>query len=290
MNQQQYYRGSSRPHGFQNRRQALKKRRRRIVIAAAAILVVAVGGTVLFSHLLTTKATDPTNTKPDGTTASTVSTSSVQSSSEPASSVPKAVLTADTSFAQWNQTCDWTMVMVNAYNPIPDDWEDHIIYPPGYSPCGMDDRILKPIQDMINAAYADNVSLWISSGYRSKEKQASLLEQEIQTHMNSGMDRAQAEVEAKKLVMPAGYSEHQSGLVIDINGVDPDFYQTKAYEWMTQHAAEYGFIERYPDGKSSITGIDYEPWHYRYVGVDNAKAIQASGLCLEEYIFQQMNS
>lgn len=180
--------------------------------------------------------------------------------------------------------------MVNAHNPIPDDWEDHIVYPPGFSPCGMDERIQQPVQDLINAAYADGVSIWISSGYRNKEKQASLLEQEIEEHLRNGLDREQAEIEAKKLVMPAGYSEHQTGLVIDINGVDPDFYQTKAYEWMTQHGAEYGFIERYPEGKDNITGINFEPWHYRYVGVENAKAIEQSGLCLEEYIFQQMNS
>lgn len=282
MNNQQYRR-SSRSYTY---RRSVQKRRRRIVVSASVIVVIAVGGAILFSQLFHSQATEPSNNSSSVSSTQSVS----QASSEESSPSSKADLVIDTSFAQWNQTCDWSIVMVNAYNPIPENWEDHIVYPPGFSPCGMDERIQQSVQDLINAAYADGVPIWISSGYRSKEKQKSLLEQEIEGHLRNGLSREQAEIEAKKLVMPAGYSEHQTGLVIDINGVDPNFYQTKAYEWMTQHAAEYGFIERYPEGKDHITGINFEPWHYRYVGVENARAIQQSGLCLEEYIYSKMHS
>ena len=271
-----------------SRQRALRKRRRNIILAAAAILVVAVGGIVLAVHTLTPKTSDPTNVVPQ-TGDSDISQVSSITDSSPASADPDP-LSVNTSFSQWNQSCDWDMILVNASNPLPDSWEEsRIIYPESLSPCGLDERIVDTVQKMVNDAYADGVSIWLSSGYRSKEKQSELFEREIQEHVREGMSREKAEEEARKLVMPAGYSEHQTGLVIDINGVEEDFYQTQAYQWMCEHASDYGFIERYPEGKDSITGINYEPWHYRYVGVENAKAIEESGLCLEEYIYQQMN-
>lgn len=280
---QKQYRSSRR-----SRQRALRRRRQNIVLAAAAILVVAVGGIVLTVHTLTPKTSDPANVIPQNSGSDISQTSNVSEPS-PVSSSPDP-LSVDTSFSQWNQSCDWTMILVNAYNPLPDSWEeDRIVYPESLSPCGLDERIVDTVQKMVNDAYADGVSIWLSSGYRSKEKQAELFQREIQGHIQDGMSREEAEAEARKLVMPAGYSEHQTGLVIDINGVEEDFYQTQAYQWMCEHASDYGFIERYPSGKDSITGINYEPWHYRYVGVENAKAIEESGLCLEEYIYQQMN-
>lgn len=261
------------------------------MITAAAAVVAAAGVAVMISHSLRSSADDPANAKPQTSSTSSISSSTGSSPSGTVSSLPvKEAFSPEYSFSDWNQTCDWTMIVVNAYNPTPDDWDPDIIVNNTTSPQGVDQRILKSMNDMVNAAYADGVSLWVNSGYRSKESQSRLFEQEIQQNLQKGMDQSEAEEAAKKLVMPAGYSEHQTGLVIDINGVDPDFYQTKAYEWMSAHAAEYGFIERYPKNKESITGIDFEPWHYRYVGVENAKLISASGLCLEEYVYQQIVS
>ncbi len=270
---------------------ALRKRRRNIVLSVAVILAVAVGGTVLGVHMLTPKTSDSANVTPQTSVSDDPAISSLgENPSSITASTDPDPLAMDTSFAQWNQSCDWTMIVVNAYNPLPDSWdENRIVYTESLSPCGLDERIVDIVQEMVNDAYADGVSIWLSSGYRSKEKQAELFQQEIQGNIRDGMDQKEAEAQARKLVMPAGYSEHQTGLVIDINGVNEDFYQTKAYQWMCDHASDYGFIERYPQGKDSITGINYEPWHYRYVGVENAKAIEASGLCLEEYVYQQMN-
>ena len=78
-----------------------------------------------------------------------------------------------------------------------------------------------------------------------------------------------------------GYSEHQLGLAVDIR------YEHGLYEWLAKHSWEYGFILRFPEGKEEITGIDYEPWHFRYVGKEMAKAVFESGLCLEEYLEKQ---
>lgn len=74
------------------------------------------------------------------------------------------------------------------------------------------------------------------------------------------------------------------GLAVDFNDVEDDFRETEAYTWLQEHAAEYGFVERYPKGKESITGIDYEPWHYRYVGKEHAQRMNELNMCLEEYV------
>ena len=139
------------------------------------------------------------------------------------------------------------------------------------------------------AAKKDGVTLHLQSGYRSVSYQAGLYQNQIQKWMNAGMDRTAAEAKAKTIVTPPGHSEHNCGLAADINSpeyyaLEEPFKNTKAYAWLCEHAEEYGFILRYPKDKEDVTGIIYEPWHWRYVGVENAKRINASGLCLEEYI------
>ena len=98
------------------------------------------------------------------------------------------------------------------------------------------------------------------------------------------MTREAAEADARKTIQAPGYSEHHTGLAIDFNEVAYGFAESGAYAWLRAHAAEYGFVERYPEDKAAVTGIDYEPWHYRYVGRTHAVRMQALGLCLEEYI------
>lgn len=290
-----------------NKKQTMIRNRVAMVAAVLVVLTVAVGGTTLLTKNMNHQE-DPVNVSP--TSGGTMASSGGNSGESPApstvsgdnkgsqngentgsssqgNSIGRAEVTADFSFTQWNASCGWEMTVVNASNKVPDSWTVDIDYDL-YENVGIDRRITDQVQALINHAFADDCPIWVSSGYRDAELQAQLLENEIQENLNAGMSQDQAEIEAKKLVMPAGYSEHQTGLVIDINGVDADFYETQAYAWMTEHAADYGFIERYPRGKEDITGINFEPWHYRYVGVENAKAIQASGLCLEEYVFQKM--
>ena len=94
----------------------------------------------------------------------------------------------------------------------------------------------------------------------------------------------EAEKAAELLVQRPGYSEHGTGLALDFNGVSSDFEHDEAYLWLNEHAAEYGFVLRYPTDKVNLTGIDYEPWHFRYVGRENAEKMNELGYCLEEYI------
>lgn len=179
------------------------------------------------------------------------------------------------------QPFDWSLVLVNFDNKMPDNFKNIIVHQFNVD---MDSRIVTPYQKMHDAAEKANIHIWISSGYRSSEKQQMLYTSEIEAFSKFGLDHEEAVSKASKSVARPGYSEHNTGLAIDINGVLDDFDGTPVFNWMQQHAQEYGFILRYKKDKQEITEIKYEPWHYRYVGVENAKKMNKLNLCLEEYI------
>lgn len=133
-------------------------------------------------------------------------------------------------------------------------------------------------------AAKEGLSIYISSGYRSYKDQETIYNNYIEEEKKKG----NSEAEAKKIVdtysARPGYSEHQSGLCIDVNSVDDSFGYTDEAAWLAEHAHEYGFIIRYPLGKESVTGYQYEPWHIRYVGSKVADKIYKKGQCLEEYL------
>jgi D-alanyl-D-alanine carboxypeptidase len=142
---------------------------------------------------------------------------------------------------------------------------------------------------MMDAAKNDGISLTIVSGYRSKSYQQTDFQNDINKYLTMGYSESSAESATEQSVAVPGYSEHQTGLAADLgyNGksyLDSSFDQTPAFTWLMKNCADYGFILRYPKDKAAVTGYEYEPWHYRYVGVDNAKKITQSGLCLEEYL------
>lgn len=150
----------------------------------------------------------------------------------------------------------------------------------------------EPLLQMIaDCESAIGEKIIVRSAYRSNSDQVYLYERKIQRLMDTGMSRAVAEVEAAKVVAIPGTSEHQLGLAVDLAGknyqtLDEKQEQTAVQQWFMEHCWEYGFILRYPNNKSAVTGIVYEPWHYRYVGVELAMELRDSGLCLEEYLEQ----
>lgn len=148
----------------------------------------------------------------------------------------------------------------------------------------LDHRVAPHYNEMYLAAKKDGITLSTVSGYRSLTTQKRLFEEEIGRRLNDGYSRVQATQMAAKWVMLPGSSEHNAGLAMDIISLQSSFDQTKAFRWLQENAADYGFILRYAKDKVSITKVNYEPWHWRYVGVEHAKAIQASGECLEEYL------
>ncbi len=185
---------------------------------------------------------------------------------------------------QIRQRKEWNLVLVNPEVKLPDEYRQNSEIITAFDR-QMDSRLEEPYEKLYRAACDAGISLWISSCYRSSELQQELFQEEIDKNLKSGMTQTQAEAEAEIAVARPGYSEHNTGLAIDFNGVTMDFENSKAFSWLQKNAAEYGFILRYPKGKESITHIMYEPWHYRYVGVEHAKKMKEKGMCLEEYLY-----
>lgn len=186
---------------------------------------------------------------------------------------------------------DPLMILVNHTNKMPENYTFET------AECGSKTAVNKTLQtvacnaflELQKAAAAENVTVWMQSGYRSVSYQTNLYEKKTNYYKQQGYDDAKAKEMAAAIVNPPGYSEHNCGLAADLNspehtGLDEGFENTAAFRWLCQHAGEYGFILRYPKGAEEKTEITYEPWHWRYVGVENAAKINASGLCFEDYI------
>lgn len=171
----------------------------------------------------------------------------------------------------------WYLRLVNRDHPLPESYELNLVEVPGGQM--VDERIYEPLMELLNAATAENLGPIVVAGYRTWEKQQSLMDAKIAEYLAQGYSEEDAVALAERWVSIPGHSEHQLGIAVDING---SIYEI--YAWLAAHSWEYGFIQRYPAGKTDITGCQEEPWHYRYVGVEAAAAIYESGLCLEEYL------
>lgn len=146
--------------------------------------------------------------------------------------------------------------------------------PESYDPGSLMPDCVDAFAEMQKAAEKLGLSVYISSGFRSYASQKSIYNRYVSRDGKRLADTYSAR---------PGYSEHQTGLAIDLNTITQSFGGTAEGKWVAAHCHEYGFIIRYPEGKSHITGYRYEPWHLRYVGVETATKIAESGLCLEEY-------
>ena len=182
---------------------------------------------------------------------------------------------------------DWRMILVNRTHPIPEGYEPELSSLSG----GMmvDSRCLADLTAMLDACRAAGHTPTVCSAYRTVDTQTTLYEDKIRSLCRKGMTYDEAAAEAGTIVAVPGTSEHHLGLAVDI--VDSGYQHlttaqenTPVQQWLMAHSWEYGFILRYPNGKSHITGIIYEPWHYRYVGREAAADITARELCLEEYL------
>ena len=136
---------------------------------------------------------------------------------------------------------------------------------------------------MFDAARVEGIYPIVREGYRTEEEQQAIFDEKVQAYINEGYSRSRAERTAKEWVALPGTSEHQLGIAVDINADKSKCSNNEVYAWLAENAHEYGFILRYPQGKLEMTGISYEPWHYRYVGVDAAQEIYNEKICLEEY-------
>ena len=162
---------------------------------------------------------------------------------------------------------EWFMVLVNKEKPLTEDFsvETAAIDNEGHA---VDARILDDLSAMLSAGENEGLDFVLYTAFRSVSKQNELFT-------------------AGKTAIPGGASEHNCGLAVDIGCAKGDFEGSPEESWLLEHAHEYGFILRYPADKVDITGFDHEPWHFRYVGKEQAALIKESGLCLEEYLSQE---
>lgn len=187
-------------------------------------------------------------------------------------------------------TEDWSLIIVNTEREIPEGYVPELseILSTGKT---LDSRVTPYYEAMYTAAKEDGIILTPYSAYRSYERQKINYENLTDTYMTRyGISREEAAKKAATVILPPGTSEHNLGLAVDICNTLDSFADSKEYKWLTEHAHEYGFILRYTAEKQSITNIVPEPWHWRFVGVEYAKEIRDSGLCLEEWAAERVES
>ena len=182
------------------------------------------------------------------------------------------------------------LTLVNPWNQVPEDWTvDLVTLPNGLE---IDKRCYDALMDMIDGCYDAGLTPVICSAYRTQDFQQTLYDNKVSEWMEQGYSREEAREKAGHQVAVPGTSEHQTGLALDIVAagyqiLDEEQEDTAEQKWLMENSWKYGFILRYPSEKSDITGIGYEPWHYRYVGKAAAADIYRTGVCLEEYLSQE---
>ena len=147
--------------------------------------------------------------------------------------------------------------------------------PPSYNPGGLTKEVESAFNEMKKTAEEQGLNLYISSGYRSYERQKTIFNNNVNTY-----GRSHAETFSAR----PGHSEHQTGLAFDLNTINDSFADTAEGKWVAENAHLFGFVVRYPKGKEAITGYKYEPWHLRYLGIDLATELFESEFTLEEYL------
>ena len=182
---------------------------------------------------------------------------------------------------------DWMLRLVNADNPLSSTYAPVLKALRG----GLlfDERAVEHLESMLDAARAEGLRPIVCSAYRTFARQETLHQKQVWKQRGFGLQAEEAERAARRVVAYPGTSEHQLGLAADIvsntyRTLDSRQAETAEFLWLREHCWEYGFILRYPEDKTDITGIIYEPWHFRYVGVAAAETMMAEGLCLEEYL------
>lgn len=180
------------------------------------------------------------------------------------------------------------LILVNKKHKLPEDYEVELKI--------MYDNVNRaakeaygPLNDMLAAGRAEGLVFEICSSYRDVKVQERLFNEDVDVLMQRGYTYEEAYEEVARETMPPGHSEHSTGLAFDIVSMGYQMLNEKQHytaetQWLHEHCAEYGFILRYPKGKEELTEIDYESWHYRYVGVEAATYIMEHNICLEEYL------
>lgn len=183
----------------------------------------------------------------------------------------------------FKQSTDWRLILVNHEHPLEKEFDGELTelrY--GQS---VDSRIYPDLQDMFDEMRRSGLSPRVVQGYRSHSEQESRLKNKISEYMGYGKSKEEAEKLALQWEAAPGTSEHEIGICVDISSESGDNASANdVWAWLDENCWKYGFIKRYPNNKSKITGVRGEPWHYRYVGAEAAEEIMEKGITLEEYL------
>ncbi len=265
------------------RRHSFERRTIIFLLIFALILSVALVFLLIDNSSLRKKLKEAQNSSKAPTSSVTSDIPSESSSNEPTSSentssVGKHAPDPD----------DWNLRLANLDNYLPDGFtvETGLITQAYASKNKMefDARAVDELNAMLKAANDSGVNIFVVSSYRSVSYQTGLYNNEVQKWVNQGYDNESAKKKAATIVAVPGTSDHNLGLAVDLNSVEESFENTRQFTWLQEHAEEYGFVMRFPKNKQDITKIIYEPWHYRYVGVEAAKEMNKLDMCLEEYV------
>lgn len=185
----------------------------------------------------------------------------------------------------------WALILTNARYPIPEDYTVELKVLPGTEQ-SVDARIYDTTLQMLSDMKAEGLRPIVCSAYRTLDRQEILFNRKVKSYVKKGYSMEAAAREAQHVLSIPGSGEHCLGLAIDVcsqsyQRLEEGFEDTKEGKWLREHCAEYGFILRYDKGKEESTGINYEPWHFRYVGVDVAKYIMEKGITLEEFYIEE---
>ena len=178
---------------------------------------------------------------------------------------------------------DWRLTLANYENLLPENFTvkvENIDKTRQF-----DARAIGELNDMMNKMKKDGITnIWVQSAYRSVARQKELYDASVKKYLQEGKTQEEAETLTNEYINKPGSSDHNLGLAVDFNKVDNGFEKLDGFKWLQKKAENYGFILRYPKDKEDITKISYESWHWRYVGVENAKKMNELNMCLEEYI------
>ena len=269
----------------EKRKKALRKRR--IFVSVCCVLLIALVAGITFGTKAVIKSVKSKQSSLEAKVSAKAEKTDIKKQTDPAFDDTKQLVTIggvelDANFKN--------LLLVNGSHPLSEDYDytkDLTTIPEEYHN-GQLDQINKDIwpylKAMIDDARKEGVNLSVWSPYRSYNIQQMLFNRQKQKQIEAGVPESEADAKAASIVARPGTSEHHTGLAADINMADDAFENTPMYAWLTEHCQDYGFIMRYPEDKIDVTGVIYESWHYRFVGINVAKDIKNKGITLEEYL------
>lgn len=265
--------------------------KRNIFLAVCAVIIIAVIGLAVFIISSVVGGVENSDSSSQSSLSSSQISSSITSSEEIISSQEENTSSKPQQEAPHGLDAEYEkLLLVNGWNPLPKDYDyegNLTTIPKKYikgSLTQIDKDIWPYLKAMLDDAKAEGIDIGVWSPYRSYATQKWLFEKQVKKQIANGVPESEAEDKAATIVARPGTSEHNTGLALDINCANHSFAKTKAFEWLQENAEDYGFIMRYAEEKQEKTGVIYESWHWRFVGINVAHEINDLGMCLEEYI------